>query len=549
MASGNFTNVTGSQNEIVLKQKSSSNGLVPEKHDFNVADFSGGINNRDADTLVADNQLTDAQNVIANDVGSLEKRYGYLKMLNANLNEPIVSMFEFNKYDGTQIFLFSTPTKLYKYDSATKAGVVIAMPAGVTLTSGVKTYFVMQDVCYFLTGTDYLKYDGTTVTAVAYTPTTDENTNYGGNVLDGPKKCTRVVLHKSRVFLTGDTSQPNRVYFSHPSNPSYFPANNIINFYTEKGDVITGISAFAETVIITKSASIGYLDTTYVDVLQWSFKRLNVHTGASSGNAVVPISNYLVYPSSDGFYALTDINSVGALATVAISALIPKTIKKYNTVDWKSAVATYYKGRYVCHVKNGDTLVFDYLNDSKPWWFWTNIPAKQFLVRGDDLWFCTADGQLYKFQEDCFRDGAIPNPAYNPADPTDVDLPYTNGVAITAYAFTKNFDCGFPSSLKQFKKFRLLLKNYEFTNIAGSTKDFTVLIDWLEVRHDTVNASISFWGVAKWGDKFTPYAKGELVPLRIPKRGRTFMFGFRNEQLDQPFCIFELIGKFKEKAI
>jgi hypothetical protein len=538
MADDSFL-ASGQKQELVVTQKKDSGGLVPEKHDFNVANFAGGLNNRDADSLVKDNQLTDCMNVIANDVGSLEKRSGYKALLTTALGSAIVSIFEYNKYDGTTIYLVSTATGLFKLSSDMKTTTAVALPSGVTLTTGIKAFFTMKDKCYMLTGTTYLKYDGTTVTECAYTPTTNENTTYGANVLDGPKRCTLAVMHRGRVYLTGDTQQPNRVYFTVGDNPEYVPATYLLNFYTELGDKITGIHPFAETIILTKSRSIGFLDisTSTTDPTLWVFRRLNVHTGSVSGKAVVPISNYLVYASNDGFYALTDVNVIGALATVPISQLIPKTIRDLD--DFSQAVAIYYKGKYFCKVKD-KVLVYDYLSDYKPWWVWDGIDATQFLVTNkNELLFSANDGQLYKFDETMYRDKAV----------TDANGNFTAGTAITAYAFTKNFDLGYPSSIKQFKKFRMLVRNYGSEYLAGSSIEFTCLVDWMEVLHTNILTEISLWGYAQWGDKFYPFTKGELKPVRLPKRGRTFMFGFRNSNIDQPFTLFELIGKFKEKTI
>lgn len=127
-----------------------------------------GINLSVTPTQIDQHQSPDMLNMHIDSRGSLNKRTGYERVFATSLGAgKINGMFLFRKKDGTSKFIIAHGTKLYTQTGNTQP---IEIYNGIA--NAAVSFFVMNDKCYIMDGTNYLVYDGTTVSnVVPYVPT------------------------------------------------------------------------------------------------------------------------------------------------------------------------------------------------------------------------------------------------------------------------------------------------------------------------------------------------------------------------------------------
>lgn len=128
-----------------------------------------GLNIAQNETQIQDNQSPDLQNVVPDDRGALDKRYPVVNLFTAIGLGVTKALTEYKKSTGT-INLFAHSDKLYKVDSLT-LGTYTLLYTGLSTNSRIRG-FTFNDKFYFLDGTTYRVYDGSTVaTVTGYIPT------------------------------------------------------------------------------------------------------------------------------------------------------------------------------------------------------------------------------------------------------------------------------------------------------------------------------------------------------------------------------------------
>lgn len=119
--------------------------------------LSGGANYEDLPWNCADNQSPKTINVWYNS-RILGKRWG-TKNLNTAIGTPILSVYPL-KFMGK--FVFTSGTKMFAFDTGTNVATQIF--SGLTASKG--TFLKFAGYLYYLNGAQYVKYDGTTASAV-----------------------------------------------------------------------------------------------------------------------------------------------------------------------------------------------------------------------------------------------------------------------------------------------------------------------------------------------------------------------------------------------
>ena len=113
---------------------------------------------------VNDYRSPDALNCHIND-DVPEKRTGYEKVFASLGSGKVNGLFKYRKKDGSLYRLLAHGTKLYTWETTTTE-----IYNG--LANNEVRFFVFNDKCYLLDGTNYLVYDGTSVSQVdPYKPT------------------------------------------------------------------------------------------------------------------------------------------------------------------------------------------------------------------------------------------------------------------------------------------------------------------------------------------------------------------------------------------
>lgn len=143
------------------------NGTVKSPPLFRLEPFRG-INVSGSPTEISQNQSPDMLNFNLDQNGSLNKRTGYSRVFPTSLGSgKINGLYEFKKSDGSSIFLIAWGTQLF-----TQSG--DAQP--VSIYSGIVNakvhFFINNGKCYMMNGTNFLVYDGTTISKITpYVPT------------------------------------------------------------------------------------------------------------------------------------------------------------------------------------------------------------------------------------------------------------------------------------------------------------------------------------------------------------------------------------------
>jgi len=158
--------------------------------------FNLGCMVRDVNPYVADpSHPTLILNMVADSEGLLSQRDGTTLFLNAPAATANLALIKFYKPDGTRFLFMQQGTKLYKYSGSgttwteCKTGLTAIKLRGVALAGKM----------FFTNGTDTVFYttDGTTFTDVATAP-----------------KGLYCCEYQNRIFITGVSGAPNRIYFS-----------------------------------------------------------------------------------------------------------------------------------------------------------------------------------------------------------------------------------------------------------------------------------------------------------------------------------------------
>jgi hypothetical protein len=127
-----------------------------------------GIDVSGTSTQIDDHQSPDMLNMNIDERGSLNKRTGYERVYPTSLGTgKINGIYEYKKADGTSDFLIAHTTKLYKQAGNSQPVQIYSGLANANIH-----FFTMNYKCYILDGTNFLVYDGTTVTSpTPYVPT------------------------------------------------------------------------------------------------------------------------------------------------------------------------------------------------------------------------------------------------------------------------------------------------------------------------------------------------------------------------------------------
>ena len=159
---------------IVFKVPQRSQPLPP--YDFPNG-FSGGMNISVSPDQISPSQSPDMQDVNYDDGGVPTKRYGFSRVNAESWGTPIRGTHEFYQIGITEpIFLIAQGGKLYSYNEITDTRTDLCTGTVTSFADNQVTFFDVGDKCYFLTGNEFLYYDGVnpvaTVQSIAYVPTT-----------------------------------------------------------------------------------------------------------------------------------------------------------------------------------------------------------------------------------------------------------------------------------------------------------------------------------------------------------------------------------------
>lgn len=476
--------------------------------------FNKGRNDSASSDTLLPEELKEAVNVELQKRGGYSKRGGTAKAIASPVGTGEVKRLI--KYLATN--LATIGTNLVKWD-----GTVIKSG----LNSGyIGHQFFTNSKLYFLDGTKYWVYDGTTVAEV---------TAASGADLTAIKRCNTLIQRGQRMFAIGDPQNPNYLYFSEPGEPNNFKAASIVKAVSNDDDGIVGLYLFHESLLAFKKRRVyawsGWDPTTDV-----RFDELDADWGTSAPLSVVKADNYLLYLGDDAIMALYG-NDAGNINSMRVSPGITEILKGLTNKD--KAVGIYHKGRYYlscCDDGTGiNNLVLvgyvdmiyqspsEYNNSiTMPFTVFRGWSVASWYIDGeDDLYFGGYNGYVYKALTGLSDDG----------QPIEVKV-------------THRLNLGDSFRIKKLKSILLLGKQFEAqeTNIKV----------YLTMSNKTISFDVRFndggiWDVSDWDDALWDYVDVVIKDLQIGNKCSRVEVTIEHNTNDEPLTIYGFAAVYKPK--
>lgn len=302
-------------------------------------------------------------------------------------------------------------------------------------------------------------------------------TTFGGN-------------NDTRVFLAGNTEYPNRIYRSGLLDPSYFPINGFYDIGTND-QPITGFAKQYDSLVILKTSSIYLMNFQVTNgEAVFSSMPLNDKVGCIAPKTIELLENSPVWLSEDGVYMLSQTEIRNERNVTPLSAKVDPKLRA--ELEKHNAIAVDYDNKYILHINN-ICYIFDYKLGI--WYLWDNIPAADFYVVNDKLYFSTSDGKFYRMYL-AEGENEIGDSRYY----KDYDMP------INCHWYSKELDFGLPFFLKNVKKLF-------YTIVPGSIAGIKIYESHEDEGEELIHESIL--------DKaINPIAMSKRVKLKAKKLQR-----------------------------
>lgn len=321
-----------------------------------LTDFSGGLNVADAPYAIENNQSWDARNVVADDRGTLRRRYGHLGQYNPASGSPFgiylirneavanaealyaIGSFAFHdSFGGVQ-------TNLGPIDSSSPQGIFFLEVPG-------------SQGPYWMVGSGPLQYwtgvgtaDFASVTATS------------GAIPANPKYA---VYTSNRVFVANITGATSRLQWSNLGDSRAWPSTNYVDFDPNDGETITGLTTLGPYLVVFKRSKVWIV----YDLNTGANRRLQSSTGCAASRSAVETPLGLIFLGSDGRVYVTD----GA-GVKHISENIDPLLKG-DTVYLERAAGAWNRGHYYLSFGQGQTQhnkLLDYDSTLGSWWLHDN---------------------------------------------------------------------------------------------------------------------------------------------------------------------------------
>jgi len=268
--------------------------------------FYGGLNTREAPSDIGDNEAQDLLNVELSDGGAISKRHGTNIVGNdkSNTGNSVKGIHAAYYGNGSAKLLMAT-------QDATTAGLYYRTTGNyteATLNVGA-TKLANSDVEFesFYDGTDEVVFlaDGTKFQK--YKPSDNkiyDATERPGAVAAGDK-ATILKVYKNRLYATGSSDNPERVWFSSIGDGDAFAADDYFDVPSQSitqtgrtGDPIMALAVLQNRLIILKARSVYAYDGSTLRIIS------DAH-GCVGKRAIASNDYFLYFADNDGIYRLS----------------------------------------------------------------------------------------------------------------------------------------------------------------------------------------------------------------------------------------------------
>lgn len=441
-------------------------------------------------------------------------------------------------------FIGDGETKIYHLDVASCDNVTPTVTIdGSVVTTG-WTFTRSTGVVTFTTAPPAPQVDGQDNVVIEFSKTIS---GYANRV----KKCTIATLYgvgsNDRAFISGNPDYPATDWWSWFKDPTYFPDQNYADVGTQETAIMgySHIGAYLaihkeenaqDATIYLRSASLISESTpTAIEKVAFPTTQGVAGIGAIAKGGFANLIGEPLFLARTGVYALTT-TSITAERTVQNRSYYvdAKLTAEPNLQD---AVAAQWNGYYLLAI-NGNCYVLDgkqnkaYQAQSNgnyvyECYYWTNIPARQFLEREGDLFFGTKEGWLCRFNNDIKTMARFND----------------NGYAIPACWATKADDDGDFMTKKTMQKrgSGVMIKPYTRSSAQISVK----------TEKDERDIRSAQMDILDWEDinferfTFNTSDSPQVVPFNARvKKYITLQIFVKNEEFNEGFGVFGIIKRF-----
>ncbi len=513
-----------------------------------IKDFSGGLSEV-ANDNVPDNCLVTAKNVVPGDGYGIARASGtsiaFEKITGAA--GPVVFMTELVVNNATHIIVAtenSTKWNLWDwyYDSDESKYMWHAVADGDNETDfdPILGWFVYASKLYWIDGSAYKYYDGTSVDDVA---------NNGSDSGTWAKVLTaRAVAPRGRQWFFA--TPENEIIFSDVLYCDKFTSTNIINISSGVNDTITALHEFNDGLLIFQKRSIYYL--TGWDLAGGSdvmVTKLSVESGTRWPKSVKTVSNAVLYLGDNGVYRLSIPYVTSSVASKNISE---KQASKRLTGDGVDDVyAEIFNGVYYIALRGtGGIKEYRYYLNAGSWWGeYTQQPyCYAAKLGGDDRLFlgCAGGYVLY----------------YAPSSTHYVAVNNDGGVAtIPVEVVSKGYDVvGGTVIDSKVKRVFIVFKQYD---VESSGLTVQVKTDYLEgawatdihsmknvltaVLRDVEGDESLVWSEGEYSESYWGWIDTVTKQFQLNRKCKRVQFRFEDDSQDEPLMIYGIALQFKKK--
>lgn len=302
---------------------------------IDIEDFSGGLNTRDADHKIPQNEARGLTNYLIEADGGLKTRNGSSKYNASEIGsgDPVHSLYRFYKSaSAVKKMLACVDDGIWVGNDG--AGTWAEIGASLLSVAQPCTFETWQDLCYFTNGTVFKTYDGSSTANVSGTPPIGKY----------------IALHKERIYVAGVAATPNRLFYCETGDPTTWnTGSNIIDINSDDGDEITGILPLSDFLIIYKRNGIWVLSGN--SNLNFAVNKRVSRIGCFAPRSLVAFNN------RHYFLDRTGVHVFDSASAIEISGKVQPEIDSIPTDALKeNSAATIYKKRYwLSYIPAGET--------------------------------------------------------------------------------------------------------------------------------------------------------------------------------------------------
>jgi hypothetical protein len=209
--------------------------------------FIGGLNTKAGAFTLAKDQMPYAQNVHVI-YGKLTKINGSATLPSAALNSraTVTGLFDWQSVAQVRNLITVCGNNIYK--SASLSSTFSAITGAATVTAGnIHTFSSLNNYLAVCGGTD--------------TPLQWQGSGNVASLSGSPPVTSLTTTANNFMFLSGNTTNPSRVYWSNVGDPTTWTGTNYVDFRLSDGDIVTAIAPMGLNLIIFKRRSTGIFYT------------------------------------------------------------------------------------------------------------------------------------------------------------------------------------------------------------------------------------------------------------------------------------------------